>query len=148
MKLTPDDQAWCPAERPEYLCLLRRDQKPPVEEDEFLLLQLNLLNRLLKESSEEEKGAANRRLEHDLPAEAKVFLPSDLLMNPQTPHYLLFNPQVEGSPAHRWQAGFLDLRNPPLMPQQEALALAKDLCLNGFINRLLECKASLKGRGH
>ena len=61
MKLLPDDQVWCPVDHPEYLCLLRPSQKPPVKLDDFLLRQVDLLERLLADASEGEKKAANVR---------------------------------------------------------------------------------------
>lgn len=138
MRLTDADQVWCPVqESPDFLTLLRQGQRPPSKQEDFLRLQADLLERLVAESSEGEVAHANLRLDRDLPQEALNFLPSDLLTNPRTPKLLLLNPAVEGSPLHQWKVAWSHLRNPPLLPQPEARALAEQLSLEAYLSRLL-----------
>ncbi len=139
MTLQPADQVWCPViHSPDYLSLLRQGQRPPSKAEDFLRLQVDLLNRLVSEASQQEVEEANRRLDRDLPQELLSFLPTALLTNPQTPKLLLLdNPVSYGTPLHQWLEGFNRVLRSPLLPQAEARQVALDLSLEAYLNRLL-----------
>lgn len=137
MQLNDNERLWAPMNHPEYLCLLRNQQQPPQDQEQFLLRQADLLERLLEEADEGEKEACNRQLVDNLQPEFLDFLPTGLLMNPRTPSYLLNNPAVEGSPLHRWKAGFRDFKSLPPHPKAELLELAEGLSLESWLSRLL-----------
>src|SRR5678815_236877 len=78
MTLNSDDRPWCPQDNPEYLCVLRGRQQPPVNLASFLDLQNDLLDRLVKESNQGELEDASRRLRENLPLHFLVHLPGEL----------------------------------------------------------------------
>ena len=137
MNLTDNDRPWAPEDQPDYLCVLRAHQLPPVKREDFLLCQANLLRRLVAEASEGEIEDANRRLRFNLPTEFLDFLPGKLVNDPRCPDQMMFNPAVLGSPLHEWKVGWNDLANGPVMPLEEAREMAEELSLESFLSRLL-----------
>ncbi len=137
MKLRQNERVWAPAEHPEYLCLLIGKQQPPKTQEEFLLRQTQVLRRLLEEASPGEIKEANRKLQDEFPPEMLEFLPTDLLPNPRTVNYLLFNPMSEGTKIHQWKWGVLDLLDSPPMPEAEALEEARTLDWEVYLDNLM-----------
>lgn len=137
MQLTGRDKPWAPAEKPDYLCLLRQDQGPPANREAFLDNQVYLLRRLLEQANQGELAAANRQLEQGLPEEFLMSLPTDLLANPQTPRCLLENPAQEGGQLHQWKVGADEALKGPAMDQVEVWEEARGLSLESFLSRLV-----------
>lgn len=137
MQLNETDRVWCPVEQPEYLCLLSERQQPPKTLEQFLLLQVDLFNRVLADASPKERDQANRRVQQNLPEEAQAFLPSDLVNDPTFPNALLLNPSVEGTRLQEWKQGFQQAVRQPLLPEQEAAPLLLQMSLETFLDRLL-----------
>jgi hypothetical protein len=139
MKLNPEERAWSPADHPEYLIILRKDQQPPTSRDLYLFKVEDLLIRLAKEANEEEIENANGMMQN-LPDEEQLWLPTEPWGKPEkTAHGLMFNPASEGSNLHDWKWTLRDLLEEPLQPM-EAKELAEELeglslesCLSRFL---------------
>ena len=129
MKLNPDDRIWCPVEKPDYLCVLHGQQRPPQNQVDFLGLQLLLLNRLVDQANEGELEVAERRLRLDFPARELDFLPGGLFHDRRTSRLLLENPSDINGPLHQWKVEFDEVRNLPQMPRQEAREEAEQVTM-------------------
>src|SRR5690348_3518590 len=105
MKLNPTDAVWCPADNPEYLCLLPQGANPPQNPDSLLSLQVDLLRQLLAQASPREVQGQQAHLQEQLPEEFLYQLPGDLLLDQRFPDYLLRNPAPEGSRLFEWKEG-------------------------------------------
>src|SRR5437773_2724643 len=103
MQLNSDDRPWAPADKPEYLVVLRGQWVPPRDKAMFLSYQQDLFSRLREQADDQEREAANQKLRLDLPEDALAFLPGKLFHDPRTPLYLLNNPAILGSPLHEWK---------------------------------------------
>ena len=137
MTLKPGDRPWAPEDSPDYLCVLRRQQHPPRNREEFLNLQVLLLDDLWSEADPRLREQANYRLQHNLNQAVLLGLPPLLFHDQQTCRNLLLNPLEEGSHQQEWVLDLpAKLKLPPMSPE-ESLLEAKGLDLESFLDRLL-----------
>jgi len=135
MQLTDNDVAWMPADKPDYLLVLRKGQRPPRNRREFQDNQESLLERLLAESNPGEVQNGNLMLENRLADDLLSQLPSGLLTNPATPRCLVGNPSL-GSKLHEWLVDAEDALKLAPAPPEVAKQEAQDLSLESFLDRL------------
>lgn len=136
MKLTSNDKVWCPAEHPEYLCVLKPNQNPPKSAELLLVEQVILLRRLVKEANEGEIRNANRMLDN-LPEENWINLPLKQFNDPRTANVLLVMPAEINGLLAEWKAGMEEAVKLPPMSEKEATEEAESLSLESFLSKLL-----------
>lgn len=137
MILKPNERAWAPADKPDWLIILRDGQEPPKTREQFLLKSKDLLERLVQEATPGQIEAMNDRLRDSMPKEEYIGLPSGLLDNPQTPAALMFNPESDGHLNHQWKSEIEDLLTSDQMEQEAANKEADQLTLESFLGRLV-----------
>ncbi len=135
MKLLPSEVPWCPENYPDHAIILGLEERPPHDQEAYLLKEVELLKRLVQEASEGEIENANRMLA-DLPDEDQLGLPLDPMSDPRGPRALLTNPASEGSRLHEWKTDIEEaLKDKPMSPE-EAKDLVKEMSLESFLSPL------------
>jgi hypothetical protein len=139
MQLANGERPWAPQDSPDYLCILSQGHpQPPRSRQEFLLLQVGLLNRLVAQADPGELEEGNRCLQNGLDPQFLDSLPPKLLKDPGCPGVLLFGDSLnQYSNLAEWRDQAVDKLHLPPMPLKEALAETEALDLESYLSRLL-----------
>jgi hypothetical protein len=138
MKLESNEIPYCPAEREDYLLILRQGQAPPQNQQELQALQEQLATRLQAEASPTELAWAGDLVKGNLSQEFWTLLPQKLFRDPATAACLIRLPAPQGTRLHEWKAEALEyLMSQPAMPEAEAMILAHHMTLEAWLINLL-----------
>lgn len=138
MKLNANDRLWAPMDKPRHLLVIPQGAPEPQTRAQFLAANIQLLQRLRDQASEEEIQEANRLLVDNLEPEVLDWLPQELLNNPKTAELLTSLQLVEGSPLHEWKMDVDTALSDPRMPETEAMEEAHYLTLVSRISQMIE----------
>jgi len=140
MDLKPDEVIWCPSEDDlSYLIILKKTAHPPKDREIYLFYQVDLYNRLLEESSEQEKDGAQEVLELWFPWSVLGALNHRDVRHPKFPSELMHGVTMsEDENIDLWKRELDNLFPCPesKVSQEEGILYLKDLSLESWLGQL------------
>jgi hypothetical protein len=111
--------------------------RPPANLDQFLVMQADLLQRLVEDAEPSDVKAENQRLQDNLPYQVRMTLPGEVLTSRAAINQLLNAPVDAGNQLEDWrraaQEAISQHQNVSLLPENEARERAEELELQSYL---------------